>query len=367
MMDHEFIQNPYVAYAMRAKQGDVYWDQNYRSWCVIGYDAICEALTHASFSSDISYFLSTTTFPSKSRDKVKPLVDFFQQWMFYLDPPQHTQLRRKLSPAFSQQSIMGNQTAIKSIIKDVCDACTGEFDFVEQVAKSVAPRVMAHILGVPEADAPQLLQWTLDLTGFLDAFVRGKSEYQPAIKAMHQMQDYFKEDWILNAMLVATGIETTLSFLSSALYTLLSHPSQWALLKSQPKLLDQAIDELLRFEPPVHLNVRSAKEDLSFHGCDIKQGDVISLFLAAANRDARIFERPDQFDITRQNNPHLSFGYGIHYCLGRLLGRLTARVLISYILKHWPHVQLVDTDVTWVMGTSLRRLDALRVRCDTVF
>lgn len=366
-MDYEFAQDPYTVYAAGAQQGDVYWDQRYRSWCVMGYDAACEALTHSLFSADISTFLTATTFPSAARDVVRPLVDFFQQWMFYLDPPAHTQLRRQLSPAFSKQAIADLQPAIEAIVTQECDRQQGVFDFVAKLAKVITPRVMARVLDLPEQDAPRLLQWTEALTGFLDAFVRGKAEYEPALEAIWQMRDYFQQDWVLNAMLVATGIETTMSFLPSVVYTLLSHSEQWTLLKSQPNLLDQAIDELLRFEPPVHLNVRIAKASIRFYDCDIKQGDVVSVFLAACNRDPRMFPNPDQFDITRKGHSHLSFGYGIHYCLGRLLGRLTARILISYILDKKPDVQLADADVTWEMGTSLRRLHALRVRFGATF
>ncbi len=363
-MDQNFIQNPYPTYVQNAKQGDVYWDQHYRSWCVMGYDAAIEAMMHPQLSSDISTFLSSTTFPTKARKEVQPLVDFFQQWMFYLDPPKHTQLRQQLSPAFSQKKIAEHQSEIMSITAEVCGSQKGTFDFSKNIAHKVAPRVLANMLNLPQKDAPQLVAWTLELVDFLDAFVRTKKEYQPALKAMHEMQQYFSSDWVLNAMLVATGIETTMSFLPIALYTLLKHPDQWALLNKQPELVDQAVNELLRFEPPVHLNVRRAKENLLFYEHEIKQGDIISIFLASANRDARKFSHPNQLDITRKKNPHLSFGYGIHYCLGRLLGHSTTRACIAYILENWPRIQLANEDVSWVMGTSLRQLESLSVVID---
>ncbi len=344
-----------------AQQGDVFWDQHYRSWCVLGYDAACQALTHADFSADISDFLLTTTFPRKAQSHVLPLVDFFKQWLFYLDPPQHTVLRRQLSTIFSQKAIAEYQPQVECIVAEVCGSQHGTFDFVTHVAQVIASRVMAHVLNLPADVAPQLLQWTFELAGFLDGFVRTPDTYQPALKAMQEMQSYFKSDWVLKTMLLTTGIDTTISFLSSAVYLLLQNPEQIMLLKNQPGLVDLALDEFIRFEPAAHLNVRRATCDLRFQGCDIKQGDMVSIFLAAANRDPRFFNEPNQLDLQRNPNPHLSFGYGIHYCLGRLLVRLTARTCIAYIFQHWPHLKQLDHTVIWTMGTSLRQIQLLTV------
>jgi cytochrome P450 len=363
-MDQSFIQNPYPIYEELAKQGDIFWDQNHRSWCVTGYDLACEVLTDSHYSSNIGYFLTATTFPVKSRQNVKPLVDMIEQWLFYLDPPQHTVLRKKLGPEFSSKSMLKYSPDIKAITEEVCQQQSGEFDFVANVSEVITSQIMSVILDIPKEEAPRLVRWTLDVVGFLDAFVRTKYEYKPALQAAHEMHEYFGDDWALKSMLVGTGIETSMSFLSSVIYTLLQNPEQFDFLKKNPEHIDRAIDELFRFEPPVHLNVRSSKIDREIQGCDIKAGDVVSIFLAAANRDQRIYSNPHQFNIMRKHRKNLSFGHGIHYCLGRFLARLTARHCIEYILEQWPHIKLAEQEIEWTMGTSLRRLKSLRVKID---
>lgn len=360
-MRDDFIQNPYPTYAMLAEKNDASWNQTYRSWCVYGYQAAIDAMSESTFSSQVSGFLLDTTFPTRSRPQVEPLISFLKQWMFYLDSPNHTLLRSKVSPAFSRKAIMTQEANIQSIIESTCRPLGAEFDFVNTVASKISPQVIANIMGLPKKDAPTLLRWTYAIADFLDAFVRTKALSSDALTAMRKMEQYFKHDWILNAMLITTGIETSVSLLSNLVYLLLKHPDQLTLLKNNPNLIDQAIDEALRFEPPVHLNVRCAKENLHFYGCDIKAGDMISIVLASANRDSRVIEDPNTFDITKKRKRHLSFGHGIHYCLGRELARLTAQQLLTYLLENWPAVQLTDPHVTWKMGTSIRRLKALKL------
>ena len=351
---------------------DIYWDDQDHLWCVTGYELACETLADSRFSSDTSHYLLDTTFPRDRREVVRPLNDYFQQWLFYHDPPAHTALRKQISAAFSQQAIAQYESTVAKIVAAVCSPLTGEFDFVDHVAKVIPSRSMAQFLSLPEQDAALYVRWTLAMGDFIDGYVRTPHEYQPALDVLNEQTAYFstiKSEWVseqthqtLLPMLLTTGIETSISFLASGLHTLLTHPHAWQQLQREPQLLDQAIDELLRFEPPVLKTVRQATVDCTYHGCDIKKGDMISVSIVSANRDPRIFTSPDVFDIMRKPVLNLSFGYGIHYCLGRLLGRLVARQSFQYLLTHWPHIQLTGEPVVWHMGTVLRRLEKLPVR-----
>ncbi|PHQ78870.1 MAG: hypothetical protein COB66_08020 [Coxiella sp. (in: Bacteria)] len=352
---------PYLFYDDLRKKGDVHWDEQQRRWQVLGYKPVCDLLKDERLSSDNTDILLETTFPRKQRDRVAPLIAHLKEWLFYSDPPEHTLLRRNVSDSFSQKSIVTYTTDVERIVADVCSTLSGEVDIVAQAANQIPPRVMAVFLDLPESDADLFLRWAFQMSEFITCPIRTPHEFQPALSVLNEQQAYFKDrdDWVMTAMLIATGIETSVSLLGGALLTLLQHPAQWQQLQQTPELLDQAIDEVLRFEPPVHRAIRCVKEDFDFEGHLFKKGDIVLLYLAAANRDATIYTNPAHFDITRANNPHLSFGYGIHYCLGRLLGRLTVRVYLKYLLEHAGNLTLVDKPAVWHTGPTLRRLESL--------
>jgi pimeloyl-[acyl-carrier protein] synthase len=360
-MDKVQIQDPYRYYARQRQKAAIHWSQSYRSWCIFDYKVGCEALTHHDVSSNLCPFLSATTFPDSIREEATPLISFLQQWLFYCDPPQHTQLRQQLNPKFSKQNIENHTDGIKAIIENVCTPQTGCFDFINQVANIIPPRVIALILDLPQTDAPLFLHWTEQLSSYVNAFVRSKNECRAAMHAVSEIKQYFTDQPALHSMLIATGIDTMIAFLSNMLYVLLKHPEQFLLLQQNRELVDSAINELLRFEPPAHIIVRMAKTDFTLHECNIKAGDAISIFLAAMNRDPNQFANPEQFDITREKNRHVAFGHGIHYCLGRLLAQTTGRILLNYMLDHWSHIQLSQHNITWNMGSVLRQIASLPV------
>ena len=372
MYTPSFIQNPYVVYADNlSTQGACYWDDSYHLWCVMSYKLACEALTDQRLSSDTSSYLLATTFPRHQRPMVEPLIDYFKHWLFYHDPPAHTQLRKHISHAFSQQAIAHYESIVGNVVESVCSQLSGEYDFVAQVAEVIPAKVMARFLSLPEEDAALYVQWTLALSEFMDCHLRTPHEYQPALAALNEQKKYFSArqnkwvlpdmHWTLLPMLLGTGIETTMTFLASGLHVLLKHPESWQRLQQQPDLLDRTIDELLRFEPPVHKTMRQATVDFSYDHADIKKGDMVAIFLASANRDPHIFENPHEFNMAREATLNLSFGYGIHYCLGRLLGRLVARDCFRYLLTHYPHMTLKNEPVSWHMGATLRRLTSLKI------
>lgn len=354
----------YQLYEALRSRGDFFWSDYYRSWCVVSREVMCAVTTDARFSSRTANFLYETTFPRKQRDAVKPLIDYFDQWLFYVDPPAHTQQRRHFSHDFSRQKMSELQPVVAELVADTCETLSGEFDFMTEVASVLPTRVLAHMLGLPDKDTPLFFEWTQTLGRFLHAFSRTKAEYAPALAVLKEQADYFnapQSKWIDTAMLLSTGIETTMSFLGNGLYTLLMHPDVMQRLRVNPSLMAQTEDELLRLESPIQLIVRRVTEDMQFRGQQLKQNDVVSIFVGAVNRDPAVFLDPNTFNIDRKPNPQLAFGHGIHYCIGRLLARLIGRECFQYILKNWLQLQLVDKNPTWYMGASLHHV--LQLQC----
>jgi cytochrome P450 len=161
--------------------------------------------------------------------------------------------------------------------------------------------------------------------------------------------DRLSEAELLNTCvtLFTAGHETTLSFISNTIYTLLSHPEQFQLLKADPGLLTPALEESLRFESPVSRQSRLMKTDKELGGQLLKKGQVVMQMLNSANRDPQYFDEPDKFDIRRQNNRHMAFGQGIHFCVGATLARTEATIAIGTVIKRFPNMRLGNTKPNW--------------------
>ena len=162
--------------------------------------------------------------------------------------------------------------------------------------------------------------------------------------------------------MLAAGNETTTNLIGNGLVALLRHPEQLARLRADPALIDSAIEELLRWDSPVQFTARLPTEDLEFQGKRFKKGEAVVVLLGSANRDPAVFEDPDTLDIARADNRHLSFGYGIHFCLGAQLARLEARIALGALVRRFPDLRLASDDLHWRRLTFLRGLEALPVR-----
>ena len=163
-------------------------------------------------------------------------------------------------------------------------------------------------------------------------------------------------------LLLVAGHETTTRLISNGLYLLLNSPEQLQRLKDEPDLIPQAIEEMLRFEPPVQATRRFATEDMEFHGTHFKRGDLIFLSIAASNRDPLANEDPEVFDITRTDLKQIAFGYGIHLCLGASLARLEAKVAFEEILGRYHTMELADPEIEWGKNAFFRGPEKLNIR-----
>jgi hypothetical protein len=164
------------------------------------------------------------------------------------------------------------------------------------------------------------------------------------------------------ALVLAAGHETTTNLIGNGLYTLLRHPAELARLRARPELIGSAVEELLRFEPPVTLTSRRLRADYELDGVRIGADDEINLVLLAANRDPEVFAEPDRLDLTRGDTRHLSFGFGAHFCLGAALARLEGQIALGSAVARFPSMKLVDEAPAWKPGIVLRGLQRLEIR-----
>jgi P450-derived glycosyltransferase activator len=284
------------------------------------------------------------------------------------NPPDHTRLRRIAAPAFSPKAVATYTARIEQVAGELLDeaARKGEFDLVATFAAPLPIAVITALLGVPESDTATFTRYGVLLGGALDGIrsLRHAARLQAADNELRQLfENLFalrrkeptddvvshivaaegdqvqpEEMLPLCYLLLIAGFETTVNLISNGVIALLSHPDQWKALCADPEgLAGKAVDETLRYDPPVHLTGRHALEPIELEGHQIAKNQQVLTLIAAANRDPEIYDNPAVFDLSRENPaPHLAFSSGIHYCLGQPLATLEARIALRLIAERLP-------------------------------
>ncbi|GAS99474.1 cytochrome P450 [Mycolicibacterium canariasense] len=316
----------------------------------------------------------------------------------FLDPPDHTRLRKLAQQAFSPKVVRQLEPEIVALVDELLDKvpASGELDVVTDLAYPLPVAVICRLLGVPLEDEPQfsraaaLLAQGLDpvmtLTGHAseDAderlqageWMRGyladlveqrraapREDMISALIAAEEDGDQLGADEIVatcNLLLIA-GHETTVNLIGNAVQAMLRQPEQWRALAGDPQRANAIVEETLRYDPPVQLVMRIAGADMTIGDrapVGVRRGDSMLLLLAAAHRDPDVFDRPDIFDPDREDLRHLAFGKGLHFCLGAPLARLEARIALAELARRWPEAHLLGESV-YKPNVTLRGLASL--------
>lgn len=392
--DPRYVSDPYPLLARLRSRDPVHRSHLSRAWVFTRYADQDEILKDPRFSVD----------KRNSRDYEKMLekeiragpteVDAEQPAsMLRSDPPDHDRLRGLVSSAFTLQSVRALQPRIEAIVHEHLDLVQsrGEMDVIRDLASPLPVIVIAEILGVPIEDRDLLKHWS-------DEFVVSLgfptlSETLRIQKASRQLKAYFQEiaakrrteprPDLISALVVAeeqgdrvnseeilemcqllliSGHETTTNLIGNGMLALLRHPDQLAALQRDPSLIESAVEEIFRYDGPLVRARRRALEDCAIAGVQIRKGEELFLYLAAANRDPERFVEPDAFDITRADNSHLALGRGIHFCLGASLARLEAKIAIGAMVERLPNMKLTRDRLEWRRSLILRGLLRLPVR-----
>jgi cholest-4-en-3-one 26-monooxygenase len=314
-----------------------------------------------------------------------------RQAMLNIDPPLHTTMRKIINKAFTPRVVQGMAESI-SRHADALVASLGEggdIDWVEKVSSEMPLLVLSDILGIPSDERHLLYDWTNRMVGFDDPEAVDRDSYVSAFlelfayargKTVEKRTNPTDDVWstVVNAevdgqylnddqldrffqLLVIAGNETTRNMLNGAIVLLSENPDQWQLLRDDPSLMPQAVEEILRMFPPIMQFRRTCVQDTEVSGQPIKAGGKVVLSYCAANRDETEFENPDAFDITRTHNPHVSFGFGTHFCLGSGVARLEARTLLTKLFDRFGKIE-VTGDPVRLRSNFVNGITELRVR-----
>jgi cytochrome P450 len=320
-----------------------------------------------------------------------------QPGFLFLDPPDHTRLRKLVSKAFAPKVVKALEPEITALVDSLLDSIEerGRFDVVEDLAHPLPVAVICRLLGVPVEDAPQFSRASALLAQALDPFItitgqaadgaderlaasRWLREYvrdlirqrrsHPGEDLMSELirveesGDQLTEEEIISTcnLLLVAGHETTVNLLGNAILALLRDPKQWAALGTDPQRAPAVVEEALRYDPPVQILGRIAAEDMTIDGTPVAKGEIMMLLLAAANRDPELFDRPDEFDPDRDEIRHLAFGKGPHFCLGAPLARLESALALSAVAARFPNARLAS-EPKYKKNLNLRGLESLSV------
>jgi cytochrome P450 len=284
---------------------------------------------------------------------------------------------------------------IQTIVDDLLDQvqAKGRFDIIGDLAFPLPVIVITELIGVPVEDRDQFKEWTGALArsldpvvtqeiiaaannatdSFVDYFTRlvAKRRAQPhedmlsALIAVEEEGDRLNQDELIATivLLFGAGHETTMNLIGNGMLALFRNPDQLAKLKAEPTLIQTAVEEFLRYDGSVQITARVALEDIEMGGKLIHKNQQSLILLGAANHDPAQFANPDQLDITRQDNPHITFGHGIHHCLGAPLARVEAQIAVNTLLRRMPDIKQETENVEWREMITLRGIRALPVTC----
>ena len=380
-------RNPYPAYAKLRARSPVHRSRLMNAWVFTRYADVDTILRdHRRFSSDPRH----RKLSRRQRASLPPPDDLT---MLFLDPPDHTRLRSLVNRAFTRRAVNALEPHIRGVLGTLLDDIEDPagFDLMEAVANPLPVIVIAEMLGVAPEDRAQFRQWsnrrarllepTLDAREreagraageALDAYFRSiiearrtepRDDIISALVHAEEAGDSLTEREMVNMLrlLLVAGNETTTNLIGNGMLALLRHPELLRALRDAPGLIPTAVEELLRFDSPVQTDFRGALEDCDVNGSPVQRGDNIIALIGAANHDPAVFDSPDRLDFERREGSHISFGRGIHHCLGAPLARLEGRIALEMLLERFPSMRLLSERPAFRSSIILRGLRSLPI------
>jgi len=399
----EAVANSYPLFKRMRSEDPVHYSESLGYWILTRYRDV-EAALHDERLSSNRTALFINQLGSLDVKEIQNFLDLTSNWMVDTDPPEHTRLRKLANPGFTTRAIESWRDIIQNTTDRLLDRVQnhGGMDVVSDLAIPLPGFIITEIMGVPETDRANLLEWARDIGTFFGAAGGSTIEMeelarkadkaaaqfsglisqlieqrrrQPGtdmislLSVTYQEQGFNLEELPSVCILILiAGMLTTTDLIANGVNALLCHPDQLQKLKKNPTLIKSAVEEILRFDTSVPFLTRIAKQDLTIGGKDITAGSIIVLGFGPANHDPEKFEEPEVFDITRTPNEHLGFSSGIHFCLGAVLARMDLTICLTTLLTRLPNLRFApDKQAIPTKHSNLifKGFDSLPVKFDT--
>jgi cytochrome P450 len=392
--DPAFIADPYPVYRRLRDDHPVLWNNETQQWLISRHADVNRLLRDRRLGRT---YLHQATHVEMGRPEPpawhQPFHDLNDAGMLDLEPPDHTRLRRLVLQAFTPRTVEAMRERIQAVVDGLVDGFggAGEVDLIADFAEPLPVTVIADLLGVPEADRHLLRPWSADIclmyelnppeasarravaaslefSAYLHGLLverraRPGDDLISALAAVVDDGDRLTEAELIGTcvLLLNAGHEASVNGAGNGWWTLFRHPDQLARLRADPSLVPRAIEELLRYDTPLSMFERWVLEPIEIDGMVIPRGGEVALLFGSANRDPAAFEAPEELDLARDPNPYISFGAGIHYCLGAPLAKMELGIAFGTLLRRVPRLEPLETP-RWKPTFVLRGLEALRVR-----
>ena len=391
LLEPEVLANPYPLYDQLRREDPVLWDPFLHSWVVTRYADVITVLR--------DFSASRTPTPEQlsaiGLEALTPLARVMVQQMLFLDPPSHSRIRGLAACAFTPARVTALKNRIQQLTDELLDAVEpqGQMDVLADFAEPLPAIVTSELFGVSTEFALQLKTWSAKFAEMLGNFQHNPDRLPAMLETIENLVAFFSktiedqkrkpcpglvhslvqaeiggdrlshDEVIANCIITLVGgLETTTNLIGNGMLTLLRHPDEMRQLSKDPSLMSSAVEELLRYESPSQHTARLAPEDLILGGKTIRKRQAVIAVMGAGNRDPERFSDPHRLDLARQDNRHLAFGWGAHFCFGAPLARIEGQIAISTLLRRFPSIELVPEPIVWRQNLGLRGLQSLHVK-----
>jgi cytochrome P450 len=390
LLDPDVSSNPAALYHTLRAHDPIHWDPYMHAWVVTSYAEVVTVV--------MNYSADRTPAPEYldrlGLSFMKPFSEMMLQQMLFMDAPMHSRLRGLCSVAFTPRKVEMLRADIQAIADGLIDqfAEAGELDMIADFANPFPAIVTAKMMGVPTDDHHQLGKWVIDIAEVLGNFQHHPDRVAEIVRSLQELEAYVADrmrelrkspnsgliyslmtaevdgqrltDQEVIASTIITmigGHETTTNLIASGFLTLLRNPEAFEKLRSNPEIAASAVEELLRHESPVQHTARIAPAEVELGGKTIRKGSRVVAVLAAANRDPNRFPDPDRLDLLRQDNRHVAFGWGAHFCFGAPLARMEGQIAFNTLMRRLARPELREESLEWRDNAGLRGLTRLRI------
>jgi len=400
LLDHNLVcddavRDPYAFFGQFRDVAPIHWNTRHKAWVLTTHELVTAALRNARLTADRMEPFRASVMRQTNSAAVDETFRILANWMVFLDPPNHTRLRRLVSRIFAPSVVRAQATDIKEVVDALLSDIPTDrpVDFIAEFAAPLPAIVIAKMLGVPPQDRILFKEWSDQMTSLVFGAYDNPDRFHQAARGMIDLRDYLlgmiekfevaPEDNLISLLLeqedgdslsrdelISTctlllfgGHETTTNLITNGLLALLEAPDQMEDLRRNPDIMSMAIEEITRFDGPARSMVRLVKEDHEFGGVAMKAGERVFLVNPSANRDPAVFDDPDTLNLRRNPTGHIGFGFGLHYCLGAPLARLEADLALSAVLREFGTIKKVTdrADLQWNPTMLSRGLKSLPV------
>ncbi|MEU7897267.1 cytochrome P450 [Nonomuraea sp. NPDC049152] len=387
----DFVASPYAVYDELRRDAPVSFFEPTGQWLIARHADVNALLRDRRLGRSYLHLATHEEFGREPEPEFQdPFWRVVRAGMLDVEPPVHTRLRRLVSKAFTPRMVESMRPRVRAIVEGLVDDFVekGGGDLIAEVAEPLPVTVIAEMLGVPDADRHLLRPWSADICGMYELNPSQEAQHT-AVRAASEFSDYLKdlararkadpgedlisalaqigeltEDELVGTcvLLLNAGHEATVNVTGNGWWSLFRNPSELVRLRDDLSLLPTAIEELMRYDTPLQMFERWVLEDIEVGGVAIPKGKEVALLFGSANRDPEVFDEPDRLDVGRADNPHISFGAGIHFCLGAPLARIELVESFGALLRKAPAMELTSEPV-WNPGYIIRGLRSLDVSC----